>query len=120
MNDEMLAWIMDLLFIMVFSLMGAIVKDVYNTLTNKDSSVKILRIIISTLISSIILFSLSDIILEKISLKLFILPCFIGGMTGFELMSKIRNIDFWLKLYSNPNKENLINTLKEDKKDDNE
>jgi len=116
MNNEILAWIMDLLFIMVFSLIGAIVKDVYNTLTNKELDVKISRIIISSIISSVILFSLSDIILEQISLKLFILPCFIGGMIGFELMSKITKLEFWLKLYSKTDNNIITSLNKEDNK----
>jgi len=91
--------IMDFLFIFVFSLLGAIIKDTYNTFTEKDTKVKISRILISTTVSSIILFSLSEFILSKISMKLFILPCFVGGMLGFEVLGKIKNLAFWIKIY---------------------
>jgi len=91
--------IMDFLFIFVFSLLGAIIKDTYNTFTEKDTKVKISRILISTTVSSIILFSLSEFILSKISMKLFILPCFVGGMLGFEVLGKIKNLAFWIKVY---------------------
>lgn len=75
-------------------------KDTYNTMVEKDTKVNITRILISTLFSSIILFSLSDYIIDKMTWKVFILPCFFGGMIGFELLGKVRHLTFWLKLYS--------------------
>lgn len=88
--------LMNFLFILLFSFLGALIKDTYDTLTGKDTKVKVSRILISSFVSTIILFSLSDIILSKLTWKLFILPCFIGGVIGFELFGKINKVSFWV------------------------
>lgn len=103
----------DYLFIVIFCLIGATVKDTYNTFIEKDTRVNIVRIIISTMISSIIIFSLSDYLIDRISWKLLILPCFVGGVIGFELMEKINNVDLWIKFMGG----NKINFKKDDKED---
>ena len=108
--------LMYFLLIIIFSLLGAIVKDTYNTLTEKDTKVKISRILVSTIVSSIILFSLSDTILSKITPKQFILPCFIGGMIGFELLGKIKDLGFWIKIYKK-NKD-VVDTIAKKEIDD--
>lgn len=90
--------LMNFLFILVFSFLGALIKDTYDTLTEKDTEVKVSRILISSFVSTIILFSLSDIILSKLmSWKIFILPCFIGGVIGFEVFGKINKMSFWVE-----------------------
>ena len=95
----LISGLLDYLFIIVFCLIGAIVKDTYDTIIEKNPKVDITRILISTLVSSIILFSLSDYILQIMNWKVFVLPCFIGGMIGFELLGKINKLSFWLKVY---------------------
>lgn len=99
-NTMLISATMDFLFIFIFSLLGAIVKDTYNTLTEKDTKVKISRIFVSTAVSTVIIFGLSDYILTKLSLKMFILPCFIGGMVGFDSVEKLTSIDFWVEVYN--------------------
>ena len=89
--------LMDFLFILVFSFLGALIKDTYDTLTEKDTEVKVRRILISSFVSTIILFSLSDVILTKMTWKIFILPCFIGGVIGFEVFGKINRMSFWVE-----------------------
>lgn len=96
-TQTFISGMMDFLFILVFCLVGSIVKDTYNILTDKDYKVQIKKILVSTIVSSIVIFSFSDYLLEKMSWKLFILPCFIGGTVGFELIGKISNLKFWLK-----------------------
>lgn len=95
----LISGLLDYLFIIVFCLIGAIVKDTYDTIIEKNPKVDITRILISTLVSSIILFSLSDYLLQIMNWKVFVLPCFIGGMIGFELLGKINKLSFWLKVY---------------------
>lgn len=96
----LISGLLDYLFIMIFCLIGSIVKDTYDTLIGKNTNVNITRIMISTLVSSILLFSMSDYLINKISWKVFILPCFVGGMIGFELLGKINKLAFWLSLFS--------------------
>ena len=94
-KESIMTNIIIFLFIIVFCFIGAIVKDTYNTLIDKDEKVSIIRILISTIVSSIILFSLSDYILRRISYKLLTLFCFLGGMLGFEILGKISKLEFW-------------------------
>lgn len=100
-NIEIIQHLMNFLFILAFSVLGAYIKDTYNTFTNKEEEIKVTRIIVSSIVSTVILFSLSDYILTKITYKLFILPCFIGGVIGFELFGKINNVNFWLDIIFN-------------------
>ena len=94
-KESIMTNIIIFLFIIVFCFIGAIVKDTYNTLIDKDEKVSIIRILISTIVSSIILFSISDYILRRISYKLLTLFCFLGGMLGFEILGKISKLEFW-------------------------
>lgn len=109
-SSTILSGFLDYLFIFIFCLLGAIVNDTYNTLTKKDYKVKMVRILLSALVSSIIIFSLSDYILKRISWKLLILPCFIGGMTGFNLMGQLTRISFWVKVIRK-NKDGILDDL---------
>lgn len=113
------SFLLDYFFIMIFCLIGAVTKDTYNTLTEKDMKVNLTRILISTTVSSLILFSMSDIILSKISLKMFILPCFIGGMLGFDIMEKIQKTGFWIEILTK-NSSKIKEVIKEIEKNDKE
>ena len=101
--EQVLSLIIDFSIIFIFSITGAYVNDTYKTLTGKESKVMVKRMVISAIVSSIILFSFSDAILSRISWKMFILPCFIGGMIGFELLGEISNLSFWKKVLKNIN-----------------
>ena len=111
-NEALISGLLDFLFVMIFCIIGAIVKDTYDTLTGKYIKIQVNRILISAIVSSIILFSLSDIILRSITWRLFILPCFVGGMVGFEAMGKLSKMIFWIKLASK--KKDIINQLIEE------
>lgn len=106
---SLISSLLDFLFIIVFCLIGSIVKDTYDTIIGKNTKVYVARILISTLVSSIIIFSISDYLMNLMSWKMFILPCFVGGMVGFELLGKINKLGFWLKIYNN--KKDVINKI---------
>ena len=109
-SSAILSGFFDYLFIFIFCLLGAVTNDTYNTLTKKDYKVKVARIMVSTLVSSILIFSLSDYILKKISWKVLILPCFIGGMLGFSLMGRITKLSFWINIIKK-NKDSILKDL---------
>ena len=69
-SSAILSGFFDYLFIFIFCLLGAVTNDTYNTLTKKDYKVKVARIMVSTLVSSILIFSLSDYILKEVCLDL--------------------------------------------------
>lgn len=118
-KTALISGLLDYLFIIIFCLIGSIVKDTYDTLIGKNTNVNMTRIVISALVSSIILFSISDYLINKISWRVFILPCFIGGMVGFELLGKINKISFWLNIYKKK-KDKIMEILSEEDADKNE
>lgn len=98
-NDKTLvSQLLDFLFITLFCFAGALAKDTYDTLTGINLKVKISRILLSTVVSSILVFSLSDFIIEHFTWKIIILPCFACGMIGFEMMGKMTKAIFWFNL----------------------
>lgn len=98
-NDQTLvSQLLDFLFITLFCFAGALAKDTYDTLTGINPKVKISRILLSTVVSSILVFSLSDFIIEHFTWKIIILPCFVCGMIGFEMMGKMTKAIFWFNL----------------------
>lgn len=99
-NEALISGIMDFLLIFIFSLMGAIVKDVYNTETKVETDVKVSRILLSTIVSSVIIFGLSDWMIGRMTWKTFALVSFIGGLIGFDSLSKLTNLNFWINLYN--------------------
>lgn len=115
---SLISSLLDFLFILVFCLIGSIVKDTYDIILGKNTKVYVARILISTLVSSIIIFSISDYLMNLMSWKLFILPCFVGGMVGFEILGKINKLGFWLKIYNK--KKHVINKIIIDELDKND
>lgn len=104
----------DYIFILIFCLIGAIVKDAYNTLTKKDEEVKICRILVSSFSASIVIFALSDYIIPDLGYKITMLISFIGGSTGFELIAYITTLGFWIKIIFKDKKE-VIKMIEDDK-----
>lgn len=115
--STLISGLIDYMFIVIFCLMGAVVKDTYNTITEKDTKVKIPRILISTLVSSIFLFSISDFIMAKITWRSFVLPCFISGGLGFELFGKLTKLEVLFSILARHNTGEILKTLAEDKQD---
>ena len=83
--DSIRSSFMDLICIIVCCGIGSITKDMYNTFVNKDAKVKILKIVISTIVSCVLMFCLEEVLLKYVSDKIFLLICFISGLVGFEL-----------------------------------
>lgn len=108
----------DFLFILLFCLLGAITKDTYETMVGKNYKVKVGRILVSTIVSSIIIFSFSDYLMQHFTWKMIILPCFCGGMVGFQLLGKMTKLSFWSKFLKN-HKEDILKELVDDNNDDN-
>ena len=101
--DSIRSSFIDLIFIFVCCGIGSIIKDMYNTLTGKDTKVKLIRILISTIVSCFVMFSSEDILLKYMSTKVFMLISFISGLVGFEIASKLTSLDNVLKILSKIN-----------------
>lgn len=72
-------------------LIGAICKDYYNTLAKVEKCVQIPRILLSAITGTISIYSFN--LKNRFGDRLFLLICFIGGIIGLELFSRIKSLD---------------------------
>lgn len=83
------------LVIIFFCLTGATVKDIYNSLKGIDGKVKLTRIFVSTITSSILMYSFTDILAVHLGLssKVLISVYFFCGLSGFNALEKLSTIE---------------------------
>lgn len=81
------------LVIVIFTLAGSIVRDIFNTLSGTDNHVKLTRILISAITSSILMYSLTDILSIKITDRILVSIYFISGLIGFEILTKLTSVE---------------------------
>lgn len=101
----------------VLTLMGAFLKDVYNTLIKKDVRFRLSRVLIGAISGAFIMIGLEDILLTKVGVNQIITISFIIGTVSFELFNKISKLDTvlkYVKLFNKFIKENNDNDDKED------
>lgn len=101
----------------VLTLMGAFLKDVYNTLIKKDVKFRLSRVLIGAISGAFIMIGLEDILLTKVGVNQIITISFIIGTVSFELFNKISKLDTvlkYVKLFNKFIKENNDNDDKED------
>lgn len=101
----------------VLTLMGAFLKDVYNTLIKKDVKFRLSRVLIGAISGAFIMIGLEDILLTKVGINQIITISFIIGTVSFELFNKISKLDTvlkYVKLFNKFIKENNDNDDKED------
>ncbi len=101
----------------VLTLMGAFLKDVYNTLIKKDVKFRLSRVLIGAVSGAFIMIGLEDILLTKVGVNQIITISFIIGTVSFELFNKISKLDTvlkYVKLFNKFIKENNDNDDKED------
>lgn len=101
----------------ILTLMGAFLKDVYNTLIKKDVKFRLSRVLIGAISGAFIMIGLEDILLTKVGVNQIITISFIIGTVSFELFNKISKLDTvlkYVKLFNKFIKENNDNDDKED------
>lgn len=101
----------------LLTLMGAFLKDVYNTLIKKDVKFRLSRVLIGAISGAFIMIGLEDILLTKVGVNQIITISFIIGTVSFELFNKISKLDTvlkYVKLFNKFIKENNDNDDKED------
>lgn len=101
----------------VLTLMGAFLKDLYNTLVKKDVKFRLCRVLIGAISGAFIMIGLEDWLLTKIGVNQIITISFIIGTVSFELfnrISKLDNLIKYIKLFDKFIKENKDNDDKED------
>jgi hypothetical protein len=82
----------------VVGFFGAFMKDLYDTLTLKDESIHLKKVLIGAFCTAFIFVGFEDTLSSKISLNLIVLLNFICGVLGFELFSNLTTISKFEKL----------------------
>ena len=111
-KTTLMAGILLYLFILVLCFVGAMVRDSYNTMTNKVEKVELARVLVSTITASILVFSFSDYILSSGNYKILVFGSFMGGILGFELLGQITKLSFWVKIFKDKIKIDVSDTTK--------
>jgi len=79
-------------YIYVFCFLGAFSKDMLDTFLEKIPKVLILKVLISSLSVAVLLYGLSEYLLEKLSFKFLSAICFVLGILSFEGITKYSSI----------------------------
>lgn len=87
-----------ILVIVIMSLVGSLSKD-YMNLILKGIRMKMGRIILSTICSSVITYTFSIYILDKLYFRGLVGVSYFIGLLGFELISKFSNLSDVFKMY---------------------
>ena len=98
------SFFIDYMVIFIFCLVGAFIKDAYNSFVGTEEKVVLIRIFISATVASAVILPFSERIITAIGWRGMYLLCFIGGMLGFDSMSKIQSFDFWVNILKNRKK----------------
>ena len=87
-----------ILVIVIMSLIGSLSKD-YINLIKKDIPMKFGRIVLSTMCSSVITYTFSMYILDKLYFRGLVGVSYFIGLLGFELVSKFSNLTDVIRMY---------------------
>lgn len=96
-NEELYLFISahyQILVIIVFCFTGSIIKDIYNTIIDKDSKVKLARIFVSSITACILSYSFTDPLIHLgVSSKVLVSIYFVSGLVGFNLLEKLTSVE---------------------------
>ena len=86
------------IFIYFFCFLGAFSKDLLDTFLNKTSDILIIKILLSSLFISIMIYGFSEWALAKLSYRVLTALCYASGLVSFELFAKYNNTEEFVKL----------------------
>lgn len=90
------------LFILpIFVFFGGVAKDVMDTFKEKEFKVNIPRVLVLSLITSTLVFGLSDKLLELLPSKIFPFVCVLFGVSSAQIYEMITKLDVtkWIKAF---------------------
>lgn len=90
--DDLLSVMVNFIFYFTIGFFGAFMKDLYETITNKEPKIKLGRILIGSIWTAFLFIFLGDSILKEYSINVIIFLTFLSGLIGFELFGKITTI----------------------------
>ena len=85
-------------YIYLFCFLGAFSKDMLDTFLEKIPKVLIFKVITSSLAITVLLYGVSEYLLNKISYRPFTALCYISGIVSFEVLVRYSNINEILNL----------------------
>ena len=86
------------IFIYFFCFLGAFSKDLLDTFLNKTSDILVIKILLSALFISIMIYGFSEWILGKLSYRILTALCYASGLISFELLAKYNNTKEFARL----------------------
>lgn len=81
------------LFIYFFCFLGAFSKDLLDIFLDRASNILILKILLSALFISVMIYGFSEWILIRFSHRSFTALCYTSGLVSFELLAKYNSIE---------------------------
>ena len=87
------------IFIYFFCFIGAFSKDLLDTFLNKTSDILIIKILLSSLFISVMIYGFSEWALSRISYRTLTALCYTSGLVSFELFAKYNNTEEFVKLF---------------------
>lgn len=99
--DDMSLLLMNLIFYFIIGLFGAFVKDLYDTITQKDRHIRICRILIGAIWTSFLFLFLDSTWLSNMSVNVIVFLAFLSGILGFELFGRISTLNGFAKTAEN-------------------
>lgn len=83
---------LNILFYLVIGSLGAFIKDWYDTMMGRSEQIRIGRIIVGGIVSTVICFGLQEYIFKDLTINTIIPIVFVMGVLGFEIFGNITTI----------------------------
>ena len=90
--------ILQLLIIFFPAVIGSYAKDYLDIIHGKIKKIKIGKIIVSSITSTVIVFGFWDVIMEIFGFRALLLASFLSGVVGFQILEKISTIEGIFKI----------------------
>lgn len=84
----------------IFALLGAFIKDLYDSITKDNETIKIKRILIGSIFAAFLVFGFEKQLMEKWGLNFTVFLSFLSGVLGFELFGKWITMDLIEKWFN--------------------
>lgn len=118
--DTFLSILVPLSLYFVFTLLGAFLKDIYNTINKSDVKFRLSRVLIGAIFGAFFMLATESILIQKLNMNQLVAVSFIVGTVSFELfgkISKLDNIINFFKTFKKVNDEyNILDKEDDDKK----
>ena len=92
-NNELVTYVLQFMLIMLSALAGSYAKDYQRAIKCGSGRVDMRRVFLSDVTATVVMFALSDYVVDKWGMKVLITLSFIAGLIGFQLLEKLSTIE---------------------------